>query len=482
MGEEESPAGYEVGVKEGDSWVDVVETTMDVCIQRQTTKRYPAKRFRCGQVKNDRQMSRRNSHDRYATLSTGDSSLGAPANVPADSSLCVLKTSPPKSPFLGAGARTGTAFSGDGGGVAIRCGGSVSGKRVLYRDPSAHGMRNSAEDEPAGWNSGKTWVRGVEGASGAVSFERRWNQRVRLEEHWSAKDRSSEEDEEGTDGQGSEGKLGKRQEERATERTWHDDRCRVEQGRHEQILEGDLTLGLDSGVRVLDDRDREGEADLERRLVVPLVQQRRRPVLGDLDRTSLRGNKHAMSAPVPIEDMRRDSSDVILTGLLMSAHFINAWRIINRSFPACLSLAPIVGLATTLSDPIPSGPPWTNRSPISVRLPIHEKCIDMSVARIVPNRSFLKSTNAARATWADGLGAGTGLDGVAVKSMESAGSEVDPKSQPKPCFLRRLTTRMQCRCSSADLSSYTWERGAFEFFCMNARSGWENGSTPYRAM
>lgn len=87
-----------------------------------------------------------------------------------------------------------------------------------------------------------------------------------------------------------------------------------------------------------------------------------------------------------------------LTGFEISAHLINACSTINRSFPACLSLAPTVGLASTLRLPIPNGPPSSpNLSPISLKLPIHEKCIDMSVARIVPNNSFLKSTNAARA-------------------------------------------------------------------------------------
>ena len=71
-------------------------------------------------------------------------------------------------------------------GVAMSAGGRVSGKSVRYLESAAQGIENAVADAPAGWPSGKSRVRGVEGASGAVSLERRWNQRARLEEHWSA--------------------------------------------------------------------------------------------------------------------------------------------------------------------------------------------------------------------------------------------------------------------------------------------------------
>lgn len=69
----------------------------------------------------------------------------------------------------------------------------------------------------------------------------------------------------------------------------HDERCGVEEGSDEEVLKGDLSLGLDACVGVLDDRDREGEAEFEGRLVVPFVEKRRGPVLGDLDGSGLEG-------------------------------------------------------------------------------------------------------------------------------------------------------------------------------------------------
>lgn len=51
--------------------------------------------------------------------------------------------------------------------------------------------------------------------------------------------------------------------------------------------ESNLALGLDSSVGLLDNRDRELEAGLKRRLLVPLLEQRRGPVLRNLVRSCL---------------------------------------------------------------------------------------------------------------------------------------------------------------------------------------------------
>jgi hypothetical protein len=159
----------------------------------------------------------------------------------------------------------------------------------------------------------------------------------------------------------------------------------------------------------------------------------------------------------------------------MSEHFINAWKInslssAKTSFPLAFDslLAPSAWSSRSTFGNDPPSPPFASLSaekvsPSAVSLEIQLKCIDMSVARIVPKSSCRKSVHletmadrralsSADGSWTLGSRergeASDGEAGVAeggavwVRSMDLDGSA--PKRKSSPCFRKRETTRRQC--------------------------------------
>lgn len=149
-----------------------------------------------------------------------------------------------------------------------------------------------------------------------------------------------------------------------------------------------------------------------------------------------------------------------LTGLEMSAHLMSAWSSMSLSRSTC-----------ALSARSPSSAPSCARSPIERRLTMNEKCMAMSVERMMPWRTFLKSAVCTRERACDAnVGVvGEGRLDVVGEAAEGAGEgELDddedgrkaslvrgcssgPRRKPSPCLRRSETVRMQCMFSSADM-------------------------------
>ena len=198
-----------------------------------------------------------------------------------------------------------------------------------------------------------------------------------------------------------------------------DDLCDgVEERLDEEIDEADLALGLQGGVRILDDRDGQLEARLEEGLLRPLLEQHRRPMLRDGVRSSL-GRRNSLVSDARIRSTWRAKR----TGLLMSEHLMSAWQIIMRSSQT--SVASIEQRSSAIL------------SPSSPSLTIQPKCIAMSVARIAENRILRKPVQSSAGP---------------IEGRTRVALEAGPNRKVKPCLRSSVVMSRQCMFSRTDVS------------------------------